>query len=129
MLVLGLVIEGWPAISLRSWAVILWLAVVNSALAFTLWNRSLAVLSAASESSVINNTMLIQIAVLAWAFLGRATDAAADWRAGGRHSRGCVSASKKVNDRSPCQSIRCCRRSIDKLCHLCGCHQVPSNTL
>ncbi len=69
MLVLGLVIEGWPSISLRSWAVILWLAVVNSALAFTLWNRSLAVLSAV-ESSVINNTMLIQIAVLAWAFLG-----------------------------------------------------------
>lgn len=69
MLVLGLVIEGWPSISLRSWAVILWLAVVNSALAFTLWNRSLVVLSAV-ESSVINNTMLIQIAVLAWLFLG-----------------------------------------------------------
>lgn len=69
MLVLGLVIEGWPSISLRSWAVILWLAVVNSALAFTLWNRSLGVLSAV-ESSVINNTMLIQIAILAWAFLG-----------------------------------------------------------
>lgn len=69
MLVLGLVIEGWPSISLRSWAVILWLAVVNSALAFTLWNRSLVVLSAV-ESSVINNTMLIQIAILAWAFLG-----------------------------------------------------------
>lgn len=69
MLVLGLAIEGWPSISLRSWAVILWLAVVNSALAFTLWNRSLVVLSAV-ESSVINNTMLIQIAVLAWLFLG-----------------------------------------------------------
>lgn len=69
MLVLGLVIEGWPSISLRSWAVILWLAVINSALAFTLWNRSLGVLSAV-ESSVINNTMLIQIAILAWAFLG-----------------------------------------------------------
>ena len=69
MLALGLAIEGLPDISLKSWGVIAWLAVVNSALAFTLWNRSLTVLSAV-ESSVINNTMLIQIAVLAWLFLG-----------------------------------------------------------
>ena len=42
---------------------------VNSALAFTLWNRTLRTLSAL-ESSIINNTMLFQIAVLAWLFLG-----------------------------------------------------------
>ena len=40
-----------------------WLALVNSAFAFTLWNRTLRTLSA-TESSVINNTMLIQIAIL-----------------------------------------------------------------
>jgi drug/metabolite transporter (DMT)-like permease len=37
--------------------------------AFTLWNHTLRTLSA-MESSIINNTMLIQIAVLAWLFLG-----------------------------------------------------------
>ncbi|MCU0519826.1 MAG: DMT family transporter, partial [Anaerolineae bacterium] len=41
MLTLGIAIEGWPAISLSTWGVIAWLAVVNSAFAFTLWNRSL----------------------------------------------------------------------------------------
>jgi len=68
MLALGLALQGWPSITLGGWLAILWLAVVNSALAFTLWNQTLAVLSAV-ESSIINNTMLIQIAVLAWLFL------------------------------------------------------------
>ncbi len=74
MLVLGLVVQGWPTITLEGWLVILWLAIVNSALAFTLWNHTLTVLSA-TESSIINNTMLIQIAVLAWLFLGERLDA------------------------------------------------------
>jgi drug/metabolite transporter (DMT)-like permease len=69
LLVAGLLLEGWPIISLQVWGVILWLAVVNTALAFTLWNHTLQVLSAV-ESSIINNTMLAQIAVLAWVFLG-----------------------------------------------------------
>ncbi len=65
----GLVLEGPPRLEARSWAIIAWLAVVNTAFAFTLWNRTLRQLSA-TESSVVNNTMLIQIAVLAWIFLG-----------------------------------------------------------
>jgi drug/metabolite transporter (DMT)-like permease len=69
LLVAGLIIEGWPALNLSSWAIILWLAVVNSAFAFTLWNNTLRTLSAV-ESSIINNTMLVQIAILAWLFLG-----------------------------------------------------------
>jgi drug/metabolite transporter (DMT)-like permease len=44
------------------------MAVVNTAFAFTLWNRTLQTLSA-MESSIINNTMLFQIAMLAWLFL------------------------------------------------------------
>jgi drug/metabolite transporter (DMT)-like permease len=43
--------------------------VVNTAFAFTLWNHTLRNLSA-TESSVLNSTMLIFIAVLAWVFLG-----------------------------------------------------------
>jgi drug/metabolite transporter (DMT)-like permease len=69
LLVTGLAMQGLPRLKLVHWALILWLAVVNSALAFTLWNRTLRTLSA-MESSIINNTMLVQIALLAWLFLG-----------------------------------------------------------
>lgn len=69
LLGIGLAVQTMPAVSLAGWASIVWLAVVSTALAFTLWNRSLQRLSAV-ESSVINNTMLAQIAVLAWLFLG-----------------------------------------------------------
>jgi len=69
LLVAGLTLQGLPRLSAGNWAAIAWLAVVNTALAFTLWNHSLRTLSA-MESTVINNTMLFQIAVLAWAFLG-----------------------------------------------------------
>jgi drug/metabolite transporter (DMT)-like permease len=69
LLATGLIVEGWPVLNLSSWAIILWLAVVNSAFAFTLWNNTLRTLSAV-ESSIINNTMLVQIAILAWLFLG-----------------------------------------------------------
>jgi drug/metabolite transporter (DMT)-like permease len=65
----GLAVQGLPPLSPAGWVIIVWLAVVNTALAFTLWNRSLQKLSAV-ESSIINNTMLVQIAVLAWLFLG-----------------------------------------------------------
>jgi len=65
----GLAVQGLPPLSLTSWAVIVWLAVINTALAFTLWNKTLRILSAV-ESSIINNTMLVQIATLAWLFLG-----------------------------------------------------------
>lgn len=69
LLGIGLAVQGLPPFSLAGWAIIVWLAVVNTALAFTLWNRSLQTLSAV-ESSIINNTMLVQIALLAWLFLG-----------------------------------------------------------
>jgi drug/metabolite transporter (DMT)-like permease len=68
MLAAGIAVQGLPALSLQSWAIIAWLAVVNTAFAFTLWNHTQRTLSAV-ESSIINNTMLIQIAVLAWLFL------------------------------------------------------------
>ena len=67
-------LEGIPTISARGWLIILWLAVVNTAFAFTLWNLSLQRLSAV-ESAAINNTMLVQIAILAWVFLGEAPGA------------------------------------------------------
>ncbi len=69
LLAAGAAAQGLPRLSLANWAIVLWLAVVNSAFAFTLWNRTLQTLSA-MESSIINNTMLFQIAMLAWLFLG-----------------------------------------------------------
>ncbi|MEM8746949.1 MAG: DMT family transporter [Actinomycetota bacterium] len=69
LLATGLLIEGVPDLTARTVVIIAWLAVVNTALAFTMWNAALRHLSAV-ESAGINNTMLIQIAVLAWVFLG-----------------------------------------------------------
>ena len=47
----------------------MWLAVVNTAFAFTLWNHTLRTLTA-MESSIVNGTMMIWIPVLAVIFLG-----------------------------------------------------------
>ena len=69
LVVAGLLAEGLPMVTPRAWLLFAWLALVNTAFAFTLWNASLRRLSAV-ESAGINNTMLIQIALLAWLFLG-----------------------------------------------------------
>ena len=69
LLLTGLITRGMPTLSLSNWLIIGWLAVVNTAFAFTLWNHTLRTLSAV-ESSIINSTMLPQIALLAWVFLG-----------------------------------------------------------
>lgn len=74
----GLVTQGLPPLNPIHWAIIGWLAVVNTAFAFTLWNLTLRVLTAV-ESSIINSTMLIQITVLAWIFLGERIT----WQEGG----------------------------------------------
>ncbi|MFW9935873.1 MAG: DMT family transporter [Candidatus Thorarchaeota archaeon] len=60
-----------PIIVLSPWGIItiLWLAIVNTALAFTLWNKAMQRLSAL-ETTIINSTMLAQIAILALFFLG-----------------------------------------------------------
>jgi drug/metabolite transporter (DMT)-like permease len=68
LLVGGLVVQGLPPLSLRSWLIIAYLAVVNTAFAFTLWNHTMRVLPAL-ESSVINGTLMIQVPILAVIFL------------------------------------------------------------
>ena len=71
MLIIGIAVQGLPPLSLINIIFLLWLAVVNTAFAFTLWNLSLRTLTA-MESSIINGTMLIQITFLAWIFIGEA---------------------------------------------------------
>ena len=68
LIIIGFSINGIPQISVTTWIYLLWLALINTAFAFTLWNLTLRTLTA-MESSIINGTMLIQIAVLAWYFL------------------------------------------------------------
>jgi len=69
LLISALVIEGPVQTSLHEWAIILWLSLVNTASAFVLWNHALERMRA-FELSVLQNTMLIQIGILAWTFLG-----------------------------------------------------------
>lgn len=69
MLLAGLLTEGIGEPTWQDGLIIAWLAVVNTALAFTLWNQSLQQLTAV-ESSVLNSLMLPQIAILAFIFLG-----------------------------------------------------------
>jgi drug/metabolite transporter (DMT)-like permease len=74
LLVVGLTTQGLPSLDAGSWGIIVWLAVANTAFAFTLWNHTQRRLTAV-ESSIINNTMTIQIAILAWLFLGERLNA------------------------------------------------------
>jgi len=69
LLIIGFMVEGIPQLSFINIVVIIWLSAVNTAFAFTLWNKTQQVLTAL-ESSLINNSMLIQISILAWIFLG-----------------------------------------------------------
>jgi len=68
LLISGGITEGLPTINLQSWMIILWLALVNTAFAFTLWNHTLRTLTA-MESSIINGTMMIWIPIFAVLFL------------------------------------------------------------
>ncbi len=62
-------IEGFTALNPSVWGIVIWLGVVNTAAAFFLWNHALQRVEA-FEISILQNTMLIQIAVLSVIFLG-----------------------------------------------------------
>jgi drug/metabolite transporter (DMT)-like permease len=69
LLSIGIILQGVGELDWQNWLLIAWLAIVNTAFAFTLWNHTLRTLSAV-ESSVINSLMMPQIAILAYLFLG-----------------------------------------------------------
>jgi len=68
LLIVGATTQGFGQLDSVQWLIIGWLAIVNTAVAFTLWNNTLRALTAV-ESSVINGMMLPQIAVFAWLLL------------------------------------------------------------
>jgi drug/metabolite transporter (DMT)-like permease len=63
MVFVGLLQAGIPTISLKLWILLLWLGIINGALAFYLWTWIQKTLRA-YESSVLNNLVLVQVAVL-----------------------------------------------------------------
>ena len=69
LLIAGALVQGIPHLSLKVWAILIWMAVVNTAFGFTIWNYTQQTLLA-MESTIINSTMLIQIAFLGWIGLG-----------------------------------------------------------
>lgn len=68
LIVGALVFESFPIISITSWIMILWLGVVNTALAFTIWNKAMQKIRA-MDISIINGTMFPQIILLSIIFL------------------------------------------------------------
>lgn len=64
----GIKVEGLVKPSPFHWLLIIWLAIVSTAFAYQLWNKTLRTLPA-FESALINNTILPQITILAWIFL------------------------------------------------------------
>ncbi len=78
LLVVGAVTQGFGSMTWQDWGIVIWLALVNTAFAFTLWNHTLRTLTAV-ESSVINSLMMPQIAILAYLFLGETLSAKEIW--------------------------------------------------
>jgi drug/metabolite transporter (DMT)-like permease len=61
--------EPFRVPSISAMLILVWLSVVNTALAFYLWNQALRFLRA-YELSILQNSMLVQIAILSFLFLG-----------------------------------------------------------
>jgi drug/metabolite transporter (DMT)-like permease len=68
VLATGLGIEGLPHLSTSAWSLMLALAVINTSAAFLVWTHTQRRL-APHESAVINNTIAIQVALLAYFLL------------------------------------------------------------
>jgi drug/metabolite transporter (DMT)-like permease len=68
-LAIALLTQPTPQLAPSGWLLVGWLAVVNTAVAYTVWNHTKRWLSA-MQSTLINNTMLVHVAVLGWAVLG-----------------------------------------------------------
>ncbi len=73
LLAFGFASETTNVLSTTSWLSILWLAVINTAVAFTLWNRAMRELRAI-DTTLMNSTMMPQIVLLSIMFLGEFPD-------------------------------------------------------
>jgi len=69
VLPVGLLSEPAPRFPLLVVGALLWLALVNTAVAWSLWNHALRTLTA-FEANIVANTTVFQVGVLGWIFLG-----------------------------------------------------------
>ncbi len=65
----ALVVEGVPVMTLSSWGIAAWLAIVNTAIGYMLYNSSLQTVTA-MEMSVVLNLSPLGTAFFAWLLLG-----------------------------------------------------------
>jgi drug/metabolite transporter (DMT)-like permease len=69
LLAIGLAVEPTPVFSGSSIGLLLWLAVANTALAFSMWNHAMRTLRAL-EAGVIATIQVIEVTLMAWIVLG-----------------------------------------------------------
>ena len=68
LLLIAIPIEGIPHASIQSWGLVLWLAAINTSLAYVLYNHSLQVLTA-FEMNILLNLAPIGTAIMGWFLL------------------------------------------------------------
>jgi len=68
LLLIALPLEGLPHASPQTWGLVLWLAAVNTALGYVLYNHSLQVLTA-FEMNVMLNLSPLWTAIMGWFLL------------------------------------------------------------
>ena len=69
LLSIAIPLEGLPHMTANAWALVLWLAVVNTALAYMLYNHALKELTALEMNVLLNISPMIT-AIWAWVLLG-----------------------------------------------------------
>ena len=69
LLIIAVPVEGLPHFSPTSLFIVLWLAAINTAFAYLVYNHSLQVMTA-FEMNVLNNLAPLVTASMAWIFLG-----------------------------------------------------------
>ncbi|MFX0113522.1 MAG: DMT family transporter [Candidatus Hodarchaeota archaeon] len=67
---IALLVEGWPTLSITLVALVMLLGIFSTALAYLLWNYAMRYLGS-FEATMLQNSMLIQIAILSVLFLGQ----------------------------------------------------------
>jgi O-acetylserine/cysteine efflux transporter len=68
LLIIGLMVESKPVLSLNGWFIIIWLASVNTAFAYFIYNHALKTITAL-EMNVFFNLSPLVTALFAWLFL------------------------------------------------------------
>jgi drug/metabolite transporter (DMT)-like permease len=69
LLLSNLAFQRFPPISWQNWIMIIILGLINTALAFTVWNYCLQTITAI-EASIINSGMLVLVGIFSWVFIG-----------------------------------------------------------